>query len=89
MFPGVIAITPNGKTAYVTSQSGLTPINTATNKTGTAITGLGGPIAITPDGNTVYAASSHDTVTPVRTATNKPGNAIKVGSYPIAIAITP
>ncbi len=90
-YPDYIAITPNGKTAYVSNEGPgtVTPISTATNKPGTAITGLGGPIAITPDGNTVYAASSHDTVTLVRTATNKPGNAIEVGRYPITIAITP
>jgi hypothetical protein len=32
-----IAITPDGKTAYVTTGSGVTPINTATNTPGTPI----------------------------------------------------
>jgi hypothetical protein len=89
-FPFHIAITPNGKAAYATSDSGLTPINTTTTKTpGKTIKGLSGPIAITPDGTTVYTGSSNHTVTPVSTATNKPGKAITVGSDPVAIAITP
>ena len=37
-----IAITPNGKTAYVTSNVGVTPINTATNKPGKLIEIPGG-----------------------------------------------
>jgi hypothetical protein len=32
---GDIAITPSGKTAYVTSNLGVTPVNTVTNKPGT------------------------------------------------------
>jgi YVTN family beta-propeller protein len=88
-FPGAIAITPNGKTAYVASNSGVTPISTATNKAGKPIKGLGGPIAITPNGKTAYAASGSDTVTPVSTATNTADKAITVGKYPTAIAITP
>ena len=37
-----IAITPNGKTAYVTSNAGVTPISTATNKPGKLIKIPGG-----------------------------------------------
>jgi YVTN family beta-propeller protein len=77
------------KTAYVTSGSGMTPIDTATNKAGKPIKGLGGPIAITPNGKTVYAVSDSDTVTPINTATDKAGKPIKVGKGPNAIAITP
>jgi YVTN family beta-propeller protein len=91
--PQAIAITPNGKTAYVASYfSGtVTPITTATNKPGkpipaaTAVT-----IAITPDGKTAYVANLRsETVTPISTATNTPGKPIKVGKSPYAIRITP
>ena len=45
-----IAITPHGKTAYVTSSLGVTPINIATNKAGKLIKVAGGAglIVITP-----------------------------------------
>jgi len=46
-----IVITPNGKTAFVTTASGVTPINTATNTPGTPIHVPGAgyeTIAITP-----------------------------------------
>jgi YVTN family beta-propeller protein len=90
--PGdAIAITPDGKTAYVTNPDGVTPIRTATN---TALTRIKvgrypGAIAITPDGKTAYVASIPDTVTPIRTATNTALTPIKVGHSPEFIAITP
>jgi YVTN family beta-propeller protein len=40
--PAGIAITPNGKTAYVTSNAGVTPISTATDKPGKLIKIPGG-----------------------------------------------
>src|SRR5215467_12400616 len=87
--PVAIVITPDGRTAYVSNGSGLTPIHTATNTPGTPIRGGGGkPIAITPDGKTVYCVGL-DTVTPVHTATNTAGTPIFVGRDPGAIAITP
>jgi YVTN family beta-propeller protein len=80
-------------TAYVASSpSAVTPINTATNKAGKAITVGEGPvaIAITPNGKTAYVANiDPGTVTPIRTATNTALKAIKVGPGPAAIAITP
>ena len=79
-------------TAYFASFSGVTPINTATNKAGKAIKVGAGPfaIAITPDGKAAYVANiDSSTVTPIRTTTNKALKAIKVGIGPVAIAITP
>jgi YVTN family beta-propeller protein len=70
----------------------VTPICTATNTPGKAITVGKGPsyIAITPNGKTAYVSNEGSgTVTPISTATNKPGKAITVGSYPVAIAIAP
>jgi YVTN family beta-propeller protein len=91
--PGHIAITPNGKTAYVTTSSGtVVPINLSTNTPGSAITVASGlqEIAITPDGKTAYVASSNtNTVTPITLATNTVGTPINVGSGPLGIAITP
>ena len=59
--PSAIAITPDGKTAYVVNQFGcaVTPITTATNTPGTPIRVGRGPeaIAITPDGKTAYVAN--------------------------------
>jgi len=97
--PGAIAITPNGKTAYVVNQgdSGysdgtVTPITTATNKPGPPIR-VGvfpGAIAITPNGKTAYVTNLiSDTVTPFSTATNRPGKQIQVGVRPQAVAVTP
>jgi len=94
--PDFIAITPDGKTAYVANyvyhRGTVTPIRTATNtalppiKTGRTPAA----IAITPDGKTAYVANfDSGTVTPIRTATNTALPPIKTGYYPDAIAITP
>ena len=92
-FPVGVAITPNGRTAYVTSESGVTPITIATNTAGSPIPVTGeGLIAITPNGKTAYvtnANSINGAVTPINLATNTPGSAIPVGRGPTAIAITP
>jgi DNA-binding beta-propeller fold protein YncE len=96
--PGNIAITPNGRTAYVASAGyppEVVPISTATNKPGKAIKVGGGAtaIAITPNGKTAYVAGNTGKVTPISTATNKPGKAIVFGKGAEAgsayIAITP
>ena len=92
--PRAFAITPDGKTIYVTNyQSGtVTPILTATNTALAPIRVGGNPwaIAITPDGKTAYVANYQSgTVTPIRTATNTALAPIRVGRYPWPIAITP
>ena len=90
--PDAIAITPNGKTAYVAiyASGTVTPIDLATNTTGKPIKVSGKPlatrfygqpmaIAITPDGSTAYVANgATSTVTPIDLATNKPGKPIKI-----------
>jgi len=93
-YPDAIAITPDGKTAYVANwNSGtVTPIATATNTAGPAIPVGSQPenIAITPDGKTAYVPNSGSgSVTPIATATNTAGPPIMVGNGPQAIAITP
>jgi YVTN family beta-propeller protein len=102
--PDAIAITPNGKTAYVlnsgsgTSGPGtVTPINTATNTALKPITVGKYPvaIAITPNGKTAYVVNLFSsTVTPIRTATNTALKAIRIGKpvgvgTPTTIVITP
>ncbi|MGQ0431089.1 MAG: beta-propeller fold lactonase family protein [Microthrixaceae bacterium] len=92
--PYGIAITPDGKTAYVSnSGSGtVTPIDLALGQPGVPIPVGQRPqgIAITPDGKTVYVANSGSgTVTPITVATNTPGAPISTGTNPTVIAITP
>jgi YVTN family beta-propeller protein len=98
-----IAITPDGKTAFVADYGdngnghSVTPIDVATGRAGAPIKVGSGPdaIAITPDGKTAYVANygnqngNGDTVTPVDVATGRTGAPIKVGKGPWAIAITP
>jgi YVTN family beta-propeller protein len=92
--PEAIAITPDGRTAYVANygSNSVTPVNTATRRAGPPITVGANPeaIAITPDGRTAYVADDgSNSVTPVDTATGRAGPPIKVGTNPRAVAITP
>ena len=92
--PAAIAITPDGRTAYIAdgNQRTVTPVSTATNTLGRPIKIGGYPaaIAITPDGKTAYVGTSSGTVTPINTASNTAGKPIKVAATPsLAIAITP
>jgi YVTN family beta-propeller protein len=94
--PSAIAITPDGKTAYVANllSDTVTPIATATNTPGRTIgvPRLPEAIAITPDGKTAYVAV-WDGVTSIDTATNTRGRLIRVGTGSIrgiaAIVVTP
>jgi hyaluronoglucosaminidase len=70
--PDGVAITSNGKTAYVSSSSGtVTPIEVATNKPGTEIVVGGGPagIAITPPSATCTTNTGTLTLSPGLTST--------------------
>ena len=97
--PDHIAITPDGKTAYVANyvSKTVTAIATATNTVSAVIPAGYNPtaIAITPDGKTVYVVNvsygNPGTVTPIATATNTAGPPIPIptGIYSDAIAITP
>ena len=96
--PWGIAITPDGKTAYVVDHGlgAVTVINTQTNQ----VVGLpimvtsSSPqgIAISPDGKAAYVANddSPGTVSVIDTQTNQVvGSPIMVGESPQGIAITP
>ncbi len=89
-----VAITPDGKTAYVTNlvSGTVTPIDLATDKPGPEIKVGDHPfgIAIAPDGKTAYVTNAwSNSVTPIDIATNEPGPEIPVGAEPLRIAITP
>jgi DNA-binding beta-propeller fold protein YncE len=93
-FPDAIAITPNGRTAYVTlaSDDEVLPISTAASKPGRAVKVGVFPdaIVITPNGRTAYVGNDgSDTVTPISTAVGKPARAVRVGVSPGVIGITP
>jgi YVTN family beta-propeller protein len=98
--PISVAITPDGQTAYVTSNSTSTPsvvpIATANNAPGTPIpfTSLSPvAIAINPTGTTAYVVDAQEDapghVTPINLATGAAGPPITVGDDPEAIAILP
>ena len=92
--PVGIAITPNGKTAYVTDDDSgyVTPIDLATNEAEMRIKVGDAPegIAITPNGKTAYVVNTGDaSVTPIEVANNEPREPIPVGVNPVGIAITP
>ena len=85
--PTGIAVAPNGKTAYLTTDGGVVPISTATNTAGELIkTSRFGcrSMAFTPNGKTLYVvnpfggARAAPTVMPIRTATNTAMRPIKV-----------
>ena len=98
--PYAIAITPDGRTAYVadfaasntTSPSTVTPISLVTGAPGVPIVAGVNPagIAITPDGKTASVTNyGSGTVTPITLATGTAGTPIPVGTHPWGIAITP
>jgi DNA-binding beta-propeller fold protein YncE len=103
--PDLIAITPDGKTAYVVDASlgAIVPINLATNRPGTPVTlGSGTPVAvvISRDGKTAYVvavepqpgvdpADEPGTVIAVNLATGRVGTPIAAGTGLGAIAIAP
>lgn len=95
-----IAVTPDGRTAYVSTQVGtdvnnafaIYPINLVSGTVGAPIKAGGWQpvsMAITPNGKTVYVVYQGEGVTPINTATNAPGPQILVTGSPFGIAITP
>src|SRR6266487_4143615 len=78
-----MAVTPNGRTVYVSNWAGGTviPIRTATGAAGRPIKvgKLPYQIVITPNGMTAYVLNiGSNSVTPIKTRTNKPQKAVKV-----------
>lgn len=99
VWPNGVAITPDGKTAYVDNSDSttVTPVNLATGTAAKPIKAGAGVllgIVITPNGKTVYVSSGSQggapgTVTPISTATSKPGKPIPVGGTPDVMVVTP
>jgi YVTN family beta-propeller protein len=94
--PDGIAITPDGRFAYVTNigSDSVSVIDTADNQVFGQPIKVGtdpGGIAITPDGRFAYVADSGSgAVSVIDTATNQAvGPPIEVGSKPRCVAITP
>lgn len=92
--PISIAITPNGKRAYVANFGGdsVTVIETATRKPIATIPlpANGERIAISPDGKTAYVTvEGNEHVFPIDTETNTVGTPISVGPEASAVAFTP
>lgn len=95
--PDAIAITPNGRTAYVANfgSDNVTPIDVATDTA--APSGAWIPVgsepdavAITPDGSTLIVANSGDgTVSIIATSTNQVVDTLTLGGSPSGIAISP
>jgi YVTN family beta-propeller protein len=92
--PDSIAITPNGKRAFVANSTGksVTVIETAT-RIPIATIPLAGPaeqIAISPDGTMAYVTTgSNEKVAVIATETNSVIRSISLGSETSAVAATP
>jgi YVTN family beta-propeller protein len=98
-FPDGVAITPDGKRAYVANRGAdsmlagtVSVITTATGVVSAPITVGNGPtgVAITPDGKKAYVTNNVDgTVSVITTATGAVSAPITVGNRPNGVAITP
>ncbi len=89
--PRELAFSPSGKTAYVTTSSGLLVINTATLQVVDTIPALGDPedVAVSPDGKTVYVTNTiQGLVDVISAATNTVTGTIKVGELPWGLVLS-
>src|SRR5262249_43808105 len=89
--PDGIAITPDGRTAWVANSGSNTvqPIDLATNTAGTPIAVGSSPreLNITPDGKTLYVPNnSSNKLTPIDLATRTVRPAVTVGSSPYYVS---
>ena len=91
--PEVIAITPDGKHAYVTNNIPNTvSVIETTGNTVVATVAVGSfpiAVAVAPDGKHVYVTNSSGTVSVIATATNTVVATVPVGTNPNGIAIVP
>jgi YVTN family beta-propeller protein len=97
-YPAFVAITPDGRTAYVTNQGGqegsgdISVVDTPSRAVVRTIQAGRRPtgIAITPNGTRAYVANlGSNTVSVINTVTQTLVGTIPVGSGPFGVAITP
>lgn len=93
--PADMAISPNGRIAYVADSNALTgdpttitPVNLSTDTPGTPIHVAARAIAVTLNDQTALALTSNGVV-PIATATNRPGKTIALAGVPVAIVLAP
>ncbi len=91
---GGIAITPDGKTVWVSSSENgtVTPVSASSGSAGKPIAVGAFPtaLAVTPNGGTLWVASSGDhELVPVDLATDKVGSKVRLAGPPDDLAITP
>lgn len=96
--PYQLAVSKDGKTAYVTSAAGVVPIDLKTRRLGTAIPvgNSWSQIALSPDGKTLYVTGEPDKKTgqgtslvPIDLATGAIGHSISFRSDIEAVAVAP
>jgi YVTN family beta-propeller protein len=89
-----VALTPNGATAYVTTETGIYEISTATSRVVRVIPDFasGGPqgITVSPNGATLYVTNPDaGTVIAIDAANGKITGSAAAGAEPEAVAVTP
>jgi YVTN family beta-propeller protein len=93
--PYGVAVTPDGKHAYVTNEgsNNVSVIDTATNTVEAATIPVGTfpqGVAITPDGEHAYVANFRsNNLSVIATASNTVVATIPVGTFPRGVAVTP
>jgi len=94
--PEAMAVTPDGGTVLVLTSTGITPVDTATNRAGTPVAIQGAhALAVAPDGGTAYVLAMPDPgsqqgfVVPVPLHAGTAGTPVKVGLSPAQIVFTP
>jgi len=94
--PQGLAVSPDGRTAYVT-QSGdtsigsrpagstVTPVDLTTDRVGKAVPVGTGPVSVafSPDGTTAYVTATNDTVTPIDVQTGTAGRPVSLDDHPV------
>jgi DNA-binding beta-propeller fold protein YncE len=94
--PDAMAVTPDGRTVLVLTSTGITPVDTATNRAGTPV-GIRGAyaLAVAPGGGTAYVLAMPDPgsqqgfAVPVPLHAGTAGTPIKVGLNPAQIVFAP